>query len=220
MDTGLSVKPDIVVVGLYLNDADLSPVLQITRVPPPFNQSHLIRFIFGNVDSIRAKFRLHKWEEETAPKRDQDAAAFERNHKIATDDGKLDLNTEEGFNRLIADNFNDWGYAWSDGFWKRVLPLIDAMNEVCKENESRVVFVFFPVAQQVARMKLRNEPQIRFEEELTKRQIAHLDLLPALREQYKHNNDLLYDHCHLKPGGNEFVGQTIGRFLNAQVISK
>lgn len=218
METGLSIQPDVVIVGLYLNDADISPALQITHIPAPFNRSHLFRLLFGNLDTIRARFRLKKWESQTAVGRAWDEQVFVQTHPMSPEGSKPDMNTEEGFNRLIDNNFNDWGYAWSEGYWKRILPLVDSMTQVCKEKNIRLVFLFLPIAPQVERKELRNEPQTRFESEMSSRGIAHLDLLPALREEYVKFPDLYYDHCHFKPKGNEFVGETIGRYLTDRLL--
>ncbi len=210
MESGLSVEPDIVLVGLYLNDAHESPFLKISRLPSWLDWSHLARFVLGKVDKLRALYREHKWEEQSPEAWKEARARFARQNPLREGGG----NTDASLNWEIHHAFRDWGYAWDDGYWDKVLDIIDMMADVSQDHHFKLAFCYFPVRFQITAAHLKNEPQQRFEMEMQRRRLPHLDLLPVLRSKYSGDQqDLLYDHCHYRPEGNAFIGEMLARFM-------
>ncbi len=213
METGLSVKPDIVLVGLYLNDAYASPLLKIVRLPGWLSFSHLARWVLAKVDRLRALYKEHQWENQSPEEWKAARERFASTHPMK-ETGEWD--TEESFNWHIHHAFQDWGYAWDDGSWEKILPFVDMMRTVSRDAGFKLIFVYFPVRPQIMSKILRNEPQQRFVAEMRKRRLPYLDLLPWLRDKYaRDQEDMLYDHCHYKPEGNAFIGDMLARFAAA-----
>ncbi|MBP7161992.1 MAG: hypothetical protein KBB26_00530 [Candidatus Omnitrophica bacterium] len=211
MEAGLSVKPDIVLVGLYLNDAHESPLLKVVRLPAWLTFSHLARLVLAKIDTLRALYKEYQWEHQLPDDRKAARERFARTHPIKATN---EWDTEEGFNWEIHNAFQDWGYAWDEGAWQKMLPIVDMMRTVSRDAGFKLVFVFFPVRPQIMSKILRNEPQQRFVAEMRQRRLPYLDLLPALRDKYaRDGQDMLYDHCHYKPEGYAFIGEALARFI-------
>jgi hypothetical protein len=207
METGLSTKPDIVVEGLYLNDAAESFTLKAAICPPSIRWSRLLTFLVGRIDSLHTLFRFH------AREHDREAARreFVARHPVSEGDWR---ESDSGFNREISDTFFDWGYAWTDDAWSKLAETLTLMKQVASDHDFELFVVLLPVKQQVQSKLVRDEPQRRFEAVMKDLGLPHLDLLPALRETFaRDGRDLYYDHCHYRPEGDAIVGRLIADAL-------
>jgi hypothetical protein len=91
---------------------------------------------------------------------------------------------------------------------------VKLLEHVAEEHDIELMFVMFPVRQQVQSKILRDEPQKKFHTMMQRLRIKHLDLLPALRSKYQEDGiDVFYDHCHYRAEGNAFIGDTVSHFL-------
>ena len=122
METGLSVEPDIVLVGLYLNDAYHSPVLEVRKLPSILSWSHFVRLASWRLDVLRDQYVYEDsdpWNEDTTERaREQ----FLAEHSLIKDDPNRTNDwrrSREAFYRKIAKNIRDWGYAWTDDYWRK-----------------------------------------------------------------------------------------------------
>lgn len=208
METGLSTKPDIVVLGLYLNDAAPSFTLKATVLPPYVRWSRFLTFLVGRVDILHTLFRQRVREHDWKPARER----FLAEHP-ATVEGDW-RESETAFNQEIADTFFDWGYAWSEDAWARMGETLGLMKQVASDHDFELFVVLFPVRQQVQSRLLRDEPQRHFEDLTRALGLPHLDLLPALRDKFASDGqDLYFDHCHYRPEGDELIGRLIADWL-------
>jgi lysophospholipase L1-like esterase len=208
METGLRTKPDIVVEGLYLNDAALSFALKATVLPPYIRWSRFLTFLAGRVDSLRLRYQYRLREHDWRPAR----ARFVAGHPLTIEDDWHDSQT--AFNPEIADTFFDWGYAWSEEAWARMGETLRLMKQVASDHDFELFVVLFPVRQQVQSRLLRDAPQRSFETLMRTLGLPHLDLLPALRDKFaRDGRDLYWDHCHYRPEGDEFIGRLIADTL-------
>lgn len=233
MENGLKAKPDVVVLGLYLNDAYDSPKVQVTRLPSYLEASRLIRLVVSRFDRFREPQALasRPKEEMLAPERRRFRASIDRRvREVLQRHGKLDPARRERLERelrnffdLVSVDFGDWGYAWSDGYWKRVLPIVELMQLTARDRDFELVVVLFPHASQIYKFALSdNEPQQRFDAEMRDRGIKHLDLLPLLKKRAAQfpnpkAEDLYFDGCHYKKAGNDYIGKVIAKFLRENV---
>jgi DNA-binding beta-propeller fold protein YncE len=210
METGLSVKPDIVVVGLYLNDADTSFALQAVSYPPYVRWSRFLTAVLNRTDYLTTLMRYHGREEEHKVEKEQFVAA----HPAADEDWHT---SPGGFNKEIVEAFGDWGYAWTEDAWRKMGETLVLMKQVARDHDFDLFVTLLPVRQQVQSKLLRDEPQRLFEEVARKNGIAHLDVLPAMREKFASDGvDIFYDHCHYRPEGNELVGGLIADALQKE----
>ena len=218
MEAGLLVEPDVVLVGLYLNDAYHSQVLKLTRLSPTLSWSHFLRVASMWLDVFRDQYVY-----EGAGLRDEDAVERERKrfldaHSAAEGDWHT---SREAFDAMIADQMGDWGYAWSEDYWQKALPILGLMKQVGNERGFQVAVMLFPVSYQVHTDLIVDEPQQSFERHMTELGLAHLDLLPLLREKYERDGvNVFYDHCHYRPDGYEYLSGFAADFLLNEVISR
>ncbi len=212
METGASVKPDIVLVGLYLNDAGESYpfTLNVSAYPEWTQKSYLLHFILRRFNILNAQRRFASAEKETG--RSKQLQQFLAEHPITPADDRNNENSY--FNGVIADAFMDWGYAWSDECWVKISEYAKLIKQAAESTKAELFIVLFPVRQQVEAKILRDEPQQHFKRIMEETGVKHLDLLPALREKFQNDAfSAYYDHCHFKPEGNRFVGKEVAEFL-------
>jgi len=218
LETGVTVEPDIVLVGLYLNDAYHSQVLKITRLSPALSWSHFLRVASMWLDVFRDRYVY-----EGSGLRDEGAIERERErflatHPVADGDWKT---SREAFHAKIAEKIGDWGYAWSPDFWQKIVPILELMKQVGNERGFRVAVMLLPVRHQVQSDLLMDEPQQEFERQMKELGLPHIDLLPILREKYQRDGvDVFYDHCHYRPEGYEYFSKYVADFLIDDVISR
>lgn len=212
-ETGLSTQPDVVVVGLYLNDASVSHVMKVSTVPAWLSKSYLIYYL--NLFFSR--------REVTDLTRVENGIVEEQKQKFiqkASIDETADWeNHEEGLNSLIAEHFDDWGYAWSDDYWQRIGETLKLINSELKNRNIKLIVTLFPVRYQVESSYLSNYPQVRFSKLMDELNIANFDLLPILRGKYSvsHQN-YFYDQCHYIPEGNIIIGNALANFISDNFI--
>ncbi len=218
METGLSVEPDVVLVGLYLNDAYHSQVLKITRLSPTLSWSHFLRVSSMWLDVFRDRYVY-----EGTGLRDEDAIERERERFLATHpvaEGDWH-SSREAFHSMIADHIGDWGYARSQDFWRKIMPILGLMKQVGDERGFRVAVLLFPVSYQVQSDLLMDNPQRGFDRYMTDLDLAHLDLLPLLRKKYQRDGvNVYYDHCHYRSDGHEYFAKPVADFLLREVIAR
>ena len=211
METGLSVKPDVVLVGLYLNDAAASSGVKAIQLPELFKKSYLMSFLANRLEIIQKIFEFDSVSgSETVPLEEEREKFIKEN--IINDESWG--YSQGGLNSKIRECFFDWGYAWSDDFWDRIEKNLSIMKEVGNDNDFELVVVLFPVGYQVQSFVQDFRPQEKFNALMGKLKIRHLDLLPALREKYLKDQVTVYwDSCHYRPQGLKFIGQKIAEFL-------
>jgi hypothetical protein len=208
METGLSTKPDIIVEGLYLNDADVSFTLNAVTYPPSVRWSRLLTFLMSRTNYLRTAMEMHRRQDD----RKDEQKEFEA-HNVVTPDG--DWHESDGaFNHEIVEAFSDWGYAWTNDAWRKMEETLTLMKQVAADHDAELFVVLLPVRHQVESKRLRDEPQRQFERIAKKLGLHYLDLLPPLREKYAADHtDFYYDHCHMRQSGNELVGRLIAAKL-------
>ncbi len=129
--------------------------------------------------------------------------------------------TPSGLNYAIKRQIGDWGSAWSDGAWEYMRPYFVELRRQADLNGFRLLFVAFPVQNQVAAPFIYDYPQRRFEEVADELDVPMLDLLPLLRAEHqgwvqgrrKKDGRLFYDWCHHTPRGNQLIAGWIHEFL-------
>jgi|GEM_PF-453677 len=209
LETGLRVEPDLVLVGLYLNDADPSAVSFPHQIDFfPVNRSRLIQWVWdrlARLDSTRG--------------RGGDEAARQRFLKSRQVNGHGDLTRDpRASTHLIAQTWFDWGYAWSEEAWLKMGRFLAEIQNQGREHGFRTAVFLFPVKYQVTSEYLDDAPQNSFEQVRSRLNLPGLDLLPVLRRAWRRDGpargDLFYDQCHLTPWGNLLVAQAILGFLD------
>ena len=221
-ETGLSVSPDVVVLGFYLNDFLESPGIYLNTLPGLFDRSVLAhqvvtqasRYLYLTasereaLDSppmLKPPDEIEAWKDE-----------FRMRSTVLRPGGVSDpaaLNLQED----ILRNFEDWGGAFSPHVWKKLDGLLAEFARLAEEHRLRFVIVVFPVRQQVEPAPVFDYPQRRLKEISESLGVPVLDLLPVLRAEYQRRKPrdppMFFDQCHLTPYGNEIVARAVYGFL-------
>jgi hypothetical protein len=214
LETGLSIEPDIVIVGHYLNDANVSLYLNITRLPSLLHRSYLLSFLAKRLDILRAAYKYEQVSKE--PSFQKEREKFFISKRISNADWS---SSEAGFNRLILEAMNDWGYSWTLGAWEKTAHLTKLLKDLSETHGFKLAFLMLPVRYQVEAKIEKDFPQRKFHELMLSLEIKHLDLLPALREKYQRDGvNIFYDHCHQNKEGNDFIASEISKWLADDVI--
>jgi len=204
-DPGLKLKPDIVLVGFYLNDS---------RPPWGFENEYyrLSPSLIEFSKTLEQYSYLYKW----VWKRFLVRRFMGRN--LA---GRWDFSKpyEQGnwrtdpaaYRKLIENARLDFGAAWREDSWKTIYQGMDEMKSLAEKNHFRLAVVIFPVAIQVSSDAADDFPQQKMMSYCASRNIPCLDLLPVLRPHK--NEDLYFDHCHLTALGHQLISQPISDLL-------
>lgn len=197
-ETGLSLAPDVVAVGFYLNDSR-----------PPWGFPAEV----GNPGWLRRRslvadrfYRAAKLRRFVRRQGEERLVAWIRAFP------KLDwANDRAAFERLVALAKYDWGAAWTDDAWVVLGRELDRLKALSQRHGFAVTIVAFPVSFQVEAKFLEDAPQRRMASEAAGRGFAFLDLLPLLRAQT--GEHLFFDHCHPRERTNDLIGAELASFL-------
>lgn len=187
-----SIQPNVVVVGLYLNDFLPSRTYQMRPSSPWLQGSWGIAYLYESYDRLgnlirikkqqkahRNGFFFHQWRSQAR----SNFFAYEPFHSFEMD-----------FLSLIEERIDDWGGAWSDNAWILIEKSLEDIAKQTQVSNIRLALTLFPVSSQVSTMYPLNYPQ-RKTEEISKRLGAkYIDVLSEFRK-YK-EKDLFFDHCH------------------------
>jgi lysophospholipase L1-like esterase len=221
-ETGLSVDPDIVVLGFYLNDFLESPGIYVTSLPGILNQSSLAHQVANVASSLLLLSSSEREGQDSPPMLKPPDEIFawrdEFRQKSTVTGGNPAADAAAiALNQAILKSFEDWGGAFSPHVWSKLEGLLREFARLAREHKFRLVITAFPVRHQVEAGPLFDYPQQRLHRISEQLGVPFLDLLPALRSTHAARQappkPLFLDHCHLTPYGSEVVAQEIYRFL-------
>jgi lysophospholipase L1-like esterase len=197
-ERGLQVLPDLVVLEWYLNDSR-----------PPWGFSGELGgrgWLRGHsilAEKLYTYLRLDSWLLKDKG---------ERRFRWARDAQTLPwADDHAAFLRLASEANYDWGAAWDPASWRVIEDRFDRLQALAARHDFQVAVVAFPVRFQVEAHFVDDSPQERVGALSRARGFWYHNLLPGLREH--RDEDLFYDQCHPRPGGNELIGREIARFL-------
>ncbi len=204
VETGLQTEPDVVIVGLFLNDAQAS---RFRRVPDDLAAGSAI---LRRLRALETGRETAASAEETYRRLSGKAFAFEPR---AADAWRTDPAALEA---LVAAAVEDWGHAFFTEAWDRMRPDLLALRDLAAEHDFRLVVLLFPVRYQVEAEYVDDRPQRLFRSLMNELGIDHLDLLPELRRRFASNRvELTHDHCHLTPAGHAAVADQVLDHIDA-----
>jgi lysophospholipase L1-like esterase len=209
LESALAAEPDLVLVALYLNDAEPS-----LFVPPPAAWTRGSR-LAALVEQRIAQRRVERAFRARMAARQPALDAFLAAHPIDPDaDPRRD---PRGFDREVVAAFTDWGYAWSPAAWREIEAGMSVLRDRARAANVAIAAVLLPVRLQVEASAVHAEPQALFAAAMERLGIPHADVLPALRREASAGAaPLYYDHCHYTPRGNRVVAAAIAAWLGSQ----
>jgi lysophospholipase L1-like esterase len=221
IETGLALKPDVVVLDFYLNDFQESPGIYLTTLPGILNRSRLAHKLVKvyranlflsqsgdfstNLHMTNAPEGFPAWQEE-----------FKKHSTVIRENQKSDQATLD-FNEAVIVNLTDWGGTFIPQVWIKMEALLEEMARLDRQHKFQLVIIAFPVKFQVEARHLFDYPQQRLSRIAHSLKAPYLDLLPLLRRDYEKNKKeedrLFYDNCHLSIRGHQVTAQAIYQFL-------
>ena len=214
-ETGLSVRPDLVVFCWYLNDnrpPQGFPEERIYNDPALqwFHHRTLIRrsYLAG---MIYARYLRHLQEKAL----DRLAYTDLRNVWIPTYNEEKWKTDPDTFKKLVDQARFDWGDPWIDEGMQQTLVSIDRLRKISAEGGADFAVVALPVHAQIY-TEFENEfvlyPQTAMQEWCHRQDIPFMSLASVFRN-LKHL-EILYDQCHYTPTGNIIAAKAIALFIN------
>jgi hypothetical protein len=208
-----SIKPDLVLVGAYLNDGQDSKRFYMRGAKFPFNLSRFLTWGFQRFQLIDHEqlFSGSTYGEIEEGWREK----FRAGRDLRSGD---QLGSRIGFDFEIYNASRDFGLAWNSDTWDRLKVLYKAFAEsVSKKGGTQLAMHLFPIRMQVYAKQevLDTSPQEAFKGICSEIGIRCFDLLPKLRKVAAgiSGSDLYYDHCHYKPAGNRLVAKDLSDWL-------
>ncbi|MBA0915517.1 MAG: SGNH/GDSL hydrolase family protein [Nitrospira sp.] len=221
-ETGLSIKPDLVVIGLYLNDFAPSRYLKLFHPPEFLHESWAANYLFHIFSKKYAKLTRpsEQWYEnikvnpiELQEWSDHIACCFSEMEGAGA--------APSEFMNLAIERIDDWGGAWSEGAWDRMGKTLVEMQVTLDRAHVPMAIVLFPVSYQVENARLFDFPQRKAAALAKKMGVPLLDMLPLLREERSRSRErFFYDQCHLTPYASRVVAEHIlGFFVERNLVA-
>ena len=212
-----SADADLVLLGMYLNDAQQTQKFYAKTLRFPFSASRFLawvvqRFQLVSSDVIFGKERGREVEKDWRE-------SFRAGRELRS--GSM-LTSRDGFDFEIYNAHNDFGLGWSSTAWNQMGKIAKSFVGLARQNRSKFAAFLFPVLIQVycTPEALNTYPQEEFKKLFDNLEVPNYNLLPALREKAKTitSKELLYDHCHYRAEGNQFVSDLLADWLTKESI--
>ena len=201
------VQPDLVLLAMYLNDAQTAGEFYVRSIPLPFSSSRFLTWAANRVQLVgKTLFRGGGgkidpiWRERFRAGRDLRSGAM--------------FDSKDGFDFEIYHAYKDFGLAWNPRSWEILDGIMASLEKETRESGIRLAILLFPVHIQVLGTYEDHWPQDRCRALCVRRGIPYLDLLPGLRSEWQAKGErLFYDHCHYTPYGYSVVARETVRGL-------
>lgn len=210
------IRPDAVVLNLYLNDIQPSPVVSLIPLPPVLGVSWIVQY--GYQAASHLQFITEEGAKTTI---EEDEWKSWRSQARRTVRSRLPPAHRDEVEKKVIDNFRDWGAAWSPSALRRVYEVVLKIREESHRYGAPLFVVMHPVRFQVEYPTRVGWPQEKLGYWFRGDRIPYLDLLPRLRAaHFASREPLFYDQCHHRPAGADLVSMEIFHFLNSYGIRR
>jgi lysophospholipase L1-like esterase len=208
-----AVDPDLVLVGMYLNDAQESGRFYARSLREPYASSRFLSFLAARLEMLR----LDMWSDEVVPEIDPEwREDFQGERRLRPGDMWDD---RDGFDYEIYNAHLDFGIAWNPRSWEVLEPIVRTLSLATRQRGHELAIFLFPVHIQVKGTIEDFRPQQSFAAMCESTGLTCLDLTPALRADFwAHRKELFYDHCHLTPRGNAVVAAALAEWLDEEEL--
>lgn len=206
-----AVDPDLVLLGMYLNDAQSSHHFYARSLPAPYASSSFLSWLVNRVELLR----LELWRDETVPEIDPDwREQFRNGRHLQTGDM---YHSQDAFEFEIYNASRDFGLAWYPPSWDLLERVTRTLSLAARQRGQPVAAYLFPVHIQVKGTVDDDRPQVNFQRMCRSLDLPCLDLLPVMRSDWHDTGrDPFYDHCHLRTHANVVVANALAEWLDRE----
>ena len=200
-----AVKPDLVLLGMYLNDSIDSKILITQGLPSWVRKSALLSWLFKRVDVLRTKF----WKPQSLPAEIEESWKEDFRNGRDLRSGNM-FGSQEAMDFEVYNAYSDFGLAWNPRSWELLENQLLALRQAVDSSGARLAVFLFPVHFQVKSSVEDYRPQRSFAAMCSHVGTTCFDLFPGLRAEWeKTHANFFYDHCHYRPSGNLIVADLV-----------
>lgn len=204
-----AVRPDLVLVAMYLNDAVNSEKFYARTLRWPYSKSRLLTWLVNRLQIFEKSFLSESvapagidpgWKEE-----------FRAGRKLSS--GNM-FHSKGGFDFEIYNAAMDFGLAWNPKSWEILGKIVAVFRDTVVQSRSRFAMALLPVHLQVLGTVDNVYPQEQFLQMCRRLGVDCFDLRPVLRQAAaQREKRLYYDHCHMTAFGNAVVAGGLQEWL-------
>lgn len=200
------VEPQLVFVGLYLNDFAPSHRRRTYLPPSWLASSWAANYLFESASVIAGIIAPLESDRRNGARLESEVAR-------ALKDIEPQGEAETSFVQAILESSWDWGGAWSRYAWEEIGASLENIVSTARLHGATVAFTLFPVAPQIDGLEKFDYPQVMAHSLAQRLGVQFIDVLNPLREfRRRDRGKLLYfDHCHFNQTGNALVGEVIAK---------
>jgi hypothetical protein len=206
-----AVDADIVLVGMYLNDANNSKDFYAKRLIFPFDRSRFLSW--GATRLAMLDQRYFKISETPDVVGEEWREEFRAGRHLQTGDMRRD---PAAFDYEIYNAALDFGLGWNIKAWESLTKMTESFRDVVQQEGRKFGVFLLPIHIQVEGEVENYFPQEQFTKMCRSLRIKCLDLQPELkkeREKVSSSPSWYYDHCHMKSEGNLATAQIVKMWL-------
>ncbi len=206
-----AVQPDLVLVGMYLNDAQNGDQFFRKGLPYPYAHSRFLVFIADRFQLAETAFFRSRLPGSIEPGWRE---TFRAGRHLASGDM---LHDRDAFDFEIYNAYMDFGLGWNAQAWGVIERILGSLDRAVLASGSRLAVLLFPVHIQIMGTIDDFRPQESCRRMCAKLGIPFFDPLPALRDNWRSRHvPLLYDHCHYRAPGYELIARDTVAWLDAE----
>ncbi|MGE5344361.1 MAG: SGNH/GDSL hydrolase family protein [Acidithiobacillales bacterium] len=207
------VKPDLVLVGMYLNDAQNASQFYVKSLGPPWGRSRFLAWVVARLQLLeKGWFRSSlpgaidpAWREE-----------FRAGRNLKSGDM---FHTRDGFDFEIYNAFMDFGLGWNPKAWREIARILESLRSAVRGEGAALAVCLFPVHIQIYGTVGDVRPQESARAMCARLSIPFFDPLPALHaDAATHHEKLLFDHCHYTAYGYGLLAKWTVAWLDAEKL--
>jgi hypothetical protein len=206
-----AVDPDLVLLAMYLNDAQSSDHFYARSLPAPYASSRALSWAVNRFELARHEL----WRDETVPEIDPGwREEFRSGRQLTSGDM---YHARDAFDFEIYNAHRDFGLAWYAPSWDLLERVTRTLSLAARERGHTLAAYLFPVHIQVKGTVNDDRPQASFERMCRSLDLPCLDLLPVLRTHWHDTgHDPYFDHCHLRTHANAVVADALAEWLDRE----
>ncbi len=207
------VKPDLVLVGMYLNDAQNASQFYVKSLGPPWGRSRFLAWVVARLQLLEKGWFRNSlpgaidpaWREE-----------FRAGRNLKSGDM---FHTRDGFDFEIYNAFMDFGLGWNPKAWREIGRILESLRSAVRAEGAALAVCLFPVHIQIYGTVGDVRPQASARAMCARLSIPFFDPLPALHaDAAAHHEKLLFDHCHYRAYGYGLLANWTVAWLDAEKL--
>lgn len=212
-EIGSHVNADLVLVAMYLNDAQSGGLFFAKKLPDPWARSRFFTWVSDRFQLLDTAFFKNAMPGAIDPKWRE---TFRAGRNLKSGDM---FSTPDGFDFEIYNAYMDFGLGWNPKAWDTLETITASLRDTVKAENAKIALLLFPVHIQIMGSVQNFKPQESGRKMCERLGIPYDDPLPTLRAEWQaRHQKLLYDHCHYTPYGYEIVAKQTVDWLDAQKL--